>query len=493
MDVSNSVLSGLSREMAKYSTMRGSSVEHTDPRLFHDKVHDLLQVPGLVVNLELAVGAAAHLQHLVDVVNLVARSQFVDNVVDQVQIFEHQSFDRYFFLFAEVDELAFQPVTACAKLVFADQRAAVNAVALVGRMQLPQHGSSGLNQRGDCQRLVQPHGKIAHSHFDCLEEWMRPDVPPYLLTIVDAVRLHQQIDERFVVGPVGEHIRYPSPREAFEHLTAIRFESGLHAHPERRVGGEGEDVRQEVSHRIHDVDRGIAVLDADVNMQSKHQVGALHQLHVLDDLAIALVRINLLHFPVGKRMGARGPEQQAVLLGQRDHLAPQVSHVFAGFLDVAADLGANLHHRLVHLGLYMFRYLQFGLGEDLHLDMRAEVSCLRVDRLVFLFDSDAQAWPLHVHYPLVALFGALTDLAALGAASTLTSAILPLRKAFQRYSDTLPVCSLAFRTASSATASTIQWKLSSPTELMSASGAGFMKSMAYGIPASQANSTVLRS
>src|SRR6266576_4323390 len=51
----------------------------------------------------------------------------------------------------------------------------------------------------------------------------------------------------------------------------------------------------------------------------------------------------------------------------------------------------------------------------------------------------------------------------------------------------------AILTAISATASTIQSKFSWPTEVISASGAGFRKSIAYGTPFSTANSTVLRS
>src|SRR5437588_3403471 len=51
----------------------------------------------------------------------------------------------------------------------------------------------------------------------------------------------------------------------------------------------------------------------------------------------------------------------------------------------------------------------------------------------------------------------------------------------------------AFLTAISATAFTTHSKFSRPTEFTSASGAGFMKSMAYGTPASTANSTVFQS
>src|SRR5579862_1772052 len=51
----------------------------------------------------------------------------------------------------------------------------------------------------------------------------------------------------------------------------------------------------------------------------------------------------------------------------------------------------------------------------------------------------------------------------------------------------------AIFTAISATAFTIQSKFSCPTDVISASGAGFKKSIAYGTPPSTANSTVFKS
>ncbi len=50
-----------------------------------------------------------------------------------------------------------------------------------------------------------------------------------------------------------------------------------------------QDVRQEVPHRVHDVDRGVAILDADVDVQAEDQVRARHQLHVFHHLLVALV------------------------------------------------------------------------------------------------------------------------------------------------------------------------------------------------------------
>ena len=83
----------------------------------------------------------------------------------------------------------------------------------------------------------------------------------------------------------------------------------------------------------------------------------------------------------------------------------------------------------------------------------------------------------HAGSPLGALFGA-------GA---------PARNSDHRKSAVGFAPVKAILTAMSATAFTIQSKFSWPTEVISASGAGFKKSMAYGMPFSTANSTVLRS
>ena len=75
------------------------------------------------------------------------------------------------------------------------------------------------------------------------------------------------------------------------------------------------------------------------------------ELHVLDDLEVALVGINVLRAPVRKRMRPAGAEQQAVLLGEGDHGAAELEDVGARLLHVAADAGADLDDRLVHFGL----------------------------------------------------------------------------------------------------------------------------------------------
>ncbi len=223
-----------------------------------------------------------------------------------------------------------------------------------------------------------------------------------------------------------------------------------------RVGREREQVRQEVPHLVHELDERLAVFDADVHVQAEDQVRARDDLHVLDELQVSLVRVDVLDAPVGERMGRARREKQAVLVREREHAAPQVAEVHRGVADGLADAGADFDDRLVHLGLDALVQLAIALRDDLGLDVRAEIVRIPVDRLVFLFDPDREGWRRH------------------GVAS---AAQVRRRNSSQRYVSGRCGAS-AVRTASSAIAWTIQSKFSSPTDRASASGAGFMKSIA---------------
>ena len=147
---------------------------------------------------------------------------------------------------------------------------------------------------------------------------------------------------------------------------------------------------QEVAHLVHQVDGDLPVFDADVHVEAEDQVGARHQLHVFDDLEVALIRINVLRAPVGKRVRGAGTQQQAVLAGELHHGAAQVEDVGARLLHVAAHAGADFDHRLVHLRLDALVELPLALLDDLGVDVRSQVVRDRVDGLVFLFDADAE-------------------------------------------------------------------------------------------------------
>ena len=86
------------------------------------------------------------------------------------------------------------------------------------------------------------------------------------------------------------------------------------------LAGERQQVRQEVARAVHQLDRGLAILHADVDVQSEDQVGARHHLQVLHDGLVAVVGVDLLLAPVREGMGAAGRQAQAVLPRQRDDL-----------------------------------------------------------------------------------------------------------------------------------------------------------------------------
>src|ERR1035437_49033 len=98
-------------------------------------------------------------------------------------------------------------------------------------------------------------------------------------------------------------------------------------------------------------------------------------------------------------MGAGRRQQHALLTGEGDHLAAKRLDVLASFFDVLTNASADLDDRLVHLRLDRLVQRQLGFGEDLRCDVRAEVPCLRINRLIFLFNPDAEAWPLHLLTP----------------------------------------------------------------------------------------------
>ena len=275
---------------------------------------------------------------------------------------------------------------------------------------------------------------------------MRPDIPPDLLGVVDAVGLYQQIHEALVLAPAREVIRNVGAREFVEHLAAIGFEAGVHAQPERRIGGERQNVRQEVARRVHQVDGRLAVLDADVHVQSEDQIRARDNLHVFHDVQVALVGINLLLAPVCERMRPAGRQAQPARLGESYHVAPQPDQLVSRLFDVVTDARAHLDHRLVHFGLNGFLQDRLALGDDLHVDMRPQIAGFRIYGLVFFFDTDCEArssW----HHP--------------AAPAPLDSGF---KKLSQRNSCLLRGPAWACSMARSATASTIHSKFSGPTE-----------------------------
>ena len=178
---------------------------------------------------------------------------------------------------------------------------------------------------------------------------------------------------------------------------------------------------------------GFAIFHAHVHMQAENQIGAGHQLHVFHHAVIALIGINLLGAPISKRMGSAGGEQQSIFARQSDHLAAQLDDLRLGVLDVLADSGADFHHRLVHLRLDALFHAELALGDDLGMNVRAQVARDRINGLVLFFNPDSEAGTGHY------FFAARTvTLAAGGGGDFLTvtseTSSLPFKNSDQRYS-----------------------------------------------------------
>src|SRR6266404_9050390 len=129
-----------------------------------------------------------------DVLDLFARAQIVQYVVNEVQQFEHEISCRHFFLFTEINHLTFQSPAHSAPLVFLNEHAPVETEAEILFHQLRQLGNNGLEQRGDSDRVIDARGDVADAKLQGRKNRMRPAVPPDLFAVVDAASLYQQLD-----------------------------------------------------------------------------------------------------------------------------------------------------------------------------------------------------------------------------------------------------------------------------------------------------------
>src|ERR1035437_1855614 len=122
---------------------------------------------------------------------------------------------------------------------------------------------------------------------------------------------------------------------------------------------------------------------------------ARDSLHILDNRVVALIGINFLFSPIGKRMRVSSGEAQTVFARQSDDGAAKLTNFFARLLNVVANARADLDHALMHLGLYRFLELDLALSNDLGINVRAQIARHRIDGLILFLDTDGEAWAGH--------------------------------------------------------------------------------------------------
>src|SRR5258708_29590396 len=94
-------------------------------RFRDDVVNDSLQVVGLLEHTELPVGAGAAADDLQRVLDVGARAQIIDDVVDELEQLVEQHVEWHFLALSEVDELSAGAEASSARFVLIQQGAAV--------------------------------------------------------------------------------------------------------------------------------------------------------------------------------------------------------------------------------------------------------------------------------------------------------------------------------------------------------------------------------
>src|SRR5450755_4340132 len=199
-----------------------------DARFLANEIDHLAKIAVVRVELaKLPVRAGSVLENPAKTVHFLAAAKLVDDVVNELEELFHQDFERDFAFLAEIDELALDSPPGAAPLVLLDERVAVVAKAEVLRPQLKELGADRLDERGDRDGLVEPHGHVADAEFDGLKERMGPQVPPDLLAVVDRVRRDENSHELVEFRGRRKHGRNPRARESFENLGAIALPTGV--------------------------------------------------------------------------------------------------------------------------------------------------------------------------------------------------------------------------------------------------------------------------
>src|SRR5712692_2520325 len=235
---------------------------------------------------------------------------------------------------------------------------------------------------------------------------MRANVPPDFLAAVDAVELDEEVEEIFVGAPGFELLRNASAREAAKDGGAEGFQAGVAAHPERRAGGEREEVGKEIADHVHHVDGGLLVGHGHVHVHAEDEQGARELLQFLDDVLVALAGGDDLIDPTGERMRAGGGDLQTGAFGSGDQLASRAVHFDAQLADVFTNFRAGFDDGLVHRLLDLLDDIRRSRGNELH-DMRAELTGGGVNDLKFFFYADSKAVSHGVALRVLGLWGQL--------------------------------------------------------------------------------------
>ena len=147
-------------------------------------------------------------------------------------------------------------------------------------------------------------------------------------------------------------------------------------------------MRQEIACLVEDLDAQLGIRDRHVHVQAEDDQRADHVLELLLQHLVALVVGDLLLVPARERVGPGARDAQPFGLEKLSQGPPHLAELVAGLVDVLADGGAHLDHRLHHLPLDLVAQPRRRLREQ-GVDVRVELT-VRVDDLVLLLDADRE-------------------------------------------------------------------------------------------------------
>src|SRR6266516_2281114 len=109
-------------------------------------------------------------------------------------------------------------------------------------MQPCQFGNERLAQCSNGKSIINSGRHITNTKLNSLKKWMRANVPPDLLAVIYASRLHKALHIAVEVVPRGKWLGYTIAGQRSPDHRAIRFEARETPSPERRVSRDGKQV-----------------------------------------------------------------------------------------------------------------------------------------------------------------------------------------------------------------------------------------------------------
>src|SRR5271157_1210877 len=98
---------------------------------------------------------------------------------------------------------------------------------------------------------------------------MGANVPPDFLTIIYDASLNKALYIAIEFTPGNIWFGYATTGERSPNHGTVRFEACQAPTPERRIGGDGEQMRNPGSQLIHERDSYLMILNANMHMQTK--------------------------------------------------------------------------------------------------------------------------------------------------------------------------------------------------------------------------------